>query len=94
MLKQTAAVFHCKQNYQNPTSTECAENLISYLNMTRCCKCITVDDLHNIIHGIAGQTDAIETVVDKESYTQEGQTDTKYMLQQHVIAGCLEGHIA
>ena len=94
MLKQTAAVFHCKQNYQNPTSTERAENLISYLNMTRCCKCITVDDLHNIIHGIAGQTDVIETVVDKESYTQEGQTDTKYMLQQHVIACCLEGHIA
>ena len=94
MLKQTAAVFHCKQNYQNPTSTERAENLISYLNMTRCCKCITVDDLHNIIHSIAGQTDVIETVVDKESYTQEGQTDTKYMLQQHVIAGCLEGHIA
>ena len=42
---------------------------MSYLNSTRCYKRITVDDLCNIMHGIDGQTDAVETVVDKENDT-------------------------
>ena len=64
------------------------------MNSARCCKRITVDDLCNIIYGIAGQTDLAETVVDKESDTGEGQTDTKYKLGKHVIAYWLGGHIA
>ena len=91
-LKPTAAIFLLKQNYQNLTSTEYAENLMSYLNSARCCKCKTVDGLHKVIHGIAGQTDVVETVVDKESDKGEGQTDTKYMLGEHVIAYWLERH--
>ena len=50
--------------YQNPTSTENTENLISYLNKAKSCKCITVNDLHNIMHGIAGKIDVTEAVVD------------------------------
>ena len=68
--------------------------MISYLNSARCYKHLTVDDLPNIIHGIARRTDAVETVVDKESDAREGRTDTKYMLEEHVIAYWLEGHIA
>ena len=60
--------------------------MISYLNSARCYKHLTVDDLPNIIHGIARRTDAVETVVDKESDAREGRTDTKYMLEEHVIA--------
>ena len=68
-LKLASAVFRLKWNYQDLTSTKYAETLMSYLNSTRCYKRITVDDLCNIMHGIDGQTDAVETVVDKENDT-------------------------
>ena len=70
-LKTTAVFFRLKQNYQNFTPTEYAENLISYLNSARCCKRVTVDDLYNITHGKARRMDVVETVVDKESVTGE-----------------------
>ena len=44
-----------------------------------------------MIHGIAGQTDVVETVVDKESDTGEGQADTKHVLGKHVINCMLVG---
>ena len=69
-LKPTAAVFCLKRNYQNLPSTEYAENLVSYVNSARCCKCIIVDDLRNTIHTIAGQTDVVKTVVGNESDTE------------------------
>lgn len=92
-LKLTAAVFHLIWNYQNLTSTEYTETLISYLNSARCCKRITIDDLCNIMHGIAGQIDMIGTVVDKENDTGWGQTDDKSMLGELVLPNWLEGHI-
>lgn len=95
-LKPTAAVFRLKRNHRNLTSTEYAENLISYLNSARCCKRITVDDLRNIMHGIAGRTDSAETVdlVEKESNTMEKQKEKQYNLGEHVIAFWLEGNVA
>ena len=84
-LKRTAAIFRLKRNDQNITSTESSENLISYQNIER---------MHGIIHVIAGRTDVVETVVDKENDTEEGQTYTKCMLGEHVIAYWLERHIA
>ena len=69
-LKLASAVFHLKWNYQDLSSTKFAETLLSYLNSTRCYKRITVDDLCNIMHGIAGQTDVVETVADKENDTE------------------------
>lgn len=68
-LKLASAAFRLKWNYQDLISTKYAETLISYLNSTRCYKRITVDDLCNIMHGIGGQTDVVETVVDKENDT-------------------------
>lgn len=75
------------------SSTEYAETLISYLNSARCCKRITVDDLCNIMHGMAGQTDVVGTVVDKEDDTRLGQTDDKSILGELVLLNWLEGHI-
>ena len=84
-FKPTAAVFRLKRNYQNLTSAEFAENLISYLNSARSCKRITVDDLRNVMHGVAGRTDVIEVdLVDKESDSTETQTDNKYMLGENM----------
>ena len=84
-FKPTAAVFRLKRNYQNLTSADFAENLISYLNSARSCKRITVDDLRNVMHGVAGRTDVIEVdLVDKESDSTETQTDNKYMLGENM----------
>ena len=46
------------------------------------------------MHGTAGQTDVVETVVNKEIGTGKKQTDNKYMLGEHVVVYWLEGHIA
>ena len=77
-LKPTAAAFCLKQNCQNLTSIGYAKNIseriyhiLIYLNSTRCCKCIAVDDICNIMHFIGEQTDVVETLVDKESDTEE-----------------------
>ena len=53
-LQPTAAVFRLKRNYTNLSSEEYADNLCSYLCGARSCKTITIEDLHNVIHGIAG----------------------------------------
>ena len=94
-LKPTATIFHLKRNHRNLTSTEYAENLM-FKNSARCCKRITVDDLCNIMHGIAGRNDLAETVglIEKESNTMEKQKEKQYNLGKNVIAFWLEGNAA
>ena len=55
-----------------------------------------VDDLRNIMHGIAGRSDSAETVdlVKKESNTMEKQKEKQYNLGEHVISFWLEGNVS
>ena len=55
-LKPTAAVFRLKRNYKNLPSEEYADNLISYLSSARSCRTITIEELNNVMHGIARKT--------------------------------------
>ena len=62
-LQPTAAVFRLNRNYTNLSSEEYADNLCSYLCSARSCKTITIEDLNNVIHGIAGKEVDTEAVI-------------------------------
>ena len=52
-LRPTASVFRLKRNPRNLSTEEYADNLCSYLCSARSCKTITMDDLNNVMRGIA-----------------------------------------
>jgi hypothetical protein len=78
-LKPTAAVFRLKRNYKNLPSEDYAENLCSYLCSARSCKTITIDDLNNVMHGIASKDiDTVEVVMlEKETVVEADHSNQK-----------------
>ena len=52
---------------------EYADNLISYLSNARSCRTITIDDLSNVVHGIAARS------FDLEGGNEDSKTIVKYM---------------
>jgi hypothetical protein len=75
-LKPTAAVFRLKRNSRNLETREYIDNLCAYLDSTRVCKTLTLDDLSNALHGISAKAGIAPSL----------KTNGSYMIGEHVAA--------
>ena len=94
-LKPTSAVFRLKKNYTNLTTEEYVDNLTTYLSNARSCKTLTIQDLTNVIYGIAAKA-ARENECDNVCLTKGENSDSGYSTQlhpgEHIIVFWVEGN--
>ena len=100
-LKPTNAVFRLKKNYKNLSTNEYADNLSTYLSSARSCKTLTIQDLSNVIHGIAAKASADLEHCDGISEEQQTNIDSSCVSEQetcqlqpgeHIIAFWIKGN--
>ena len=94
-LKPTATVFCLKRNHKNLPPEEYADNLCLYLCSARSCKTITIEDLNNIMHGIASKNIAEvagisiqlrSEVAQSANNTDPSGNQSNFVTGEHVIA--------
>ena len=69
MNPSKAAVFRLHRNHKDLSTDEYAENLITYLDTARSCKNISMNDLNNILFGIASSVTPSSTSTSSSEYT-------------------------
>ena len=80
-MKETHSVFRLK-NYLDLDAEEYADNLISYLDNARSVRSITLNDLNNVLHGLANTI----PLVNPDSQNKDG-----FVIGEYVAAFWLEG---
>ena len=89
-MKPSASVFRLKRNYKNLSSKEYGDNLVSYLNNTRSCKNISIDDLNNVLIGLSGGKEVSE---EDEEACGSSSSDLPICVGTHVTVFWLEKKI-
>ena len=81
-MKETHSVFRLKKNCLDLDAEEYADNLISYLDNARSVRSITLNDLNNVLHGLANTI----PLANPDSQNKDG-----FVIGEYVAAFWLEG---
>ena len=94
-LKPTNSLFRLKRNYKNLPTEEYVDNLTQYLSKATSCKTLTLQDLSNVMIGIAGKSlkSDLEHTESHEKPKEKNVSDLDQLQQgEHIIAFWIEGN--